>query len=106
MKTIDNTLYSNLKDIIFDIRTSQINTLSTEATKKIKMVKNYNPLKSKPGITLIEAHLRLNHVPAKVIRNSIQMNIFEDVVEIKEKKKKNNLWCETFCAGKMTRNYY
>ncbi|KAK5962566.1 uncharacterized protein PWA37_000613 [Arxiozyma heterogenica] len=54
--------------------------------KIIRAVKPINPLAIKPNITLLEAHLRLNHFPASGIIKSIEMNNFDDVKMINDKK--------------------
>ena len=58
----------------------------------------------KPKITDLEAHLRLNHIPLEVIRQSIEHGIFEDVEELEIPNTKHKLWCPICTSGKMTRH--
>lgn len=74
--------------------------------KIIRAVKPINPLAIKPNITLLEAHLRLNHFPASGIIKSIEMNNFDDVKMINDKKNSKNIWCEICASGKLHRHFH
>ena len=103
VRIVEDTTCVKLSDIILDLRIYLQHTGNSEHYKKIKKILKG---RTKENISLIEAHLRLNHIPAQVIRKSIRNNIFDDVKAIEEMTSKNNLWCETCCAGKMTRHFH
>ncbi|EDO17189.1 Tkp4 protein [Vanderwaltozyma polyspora DSM 70294] len=73
---------------------------------KLRAVRLLNIKINKPDISLLEAHLRLNHLPSQVIQKSVKNNFFYDVNEIKDHKSTKNLWCQTCSAGKMTRHFH
>ena len=78
---LGNTVWVDTCEII-DVKTHD---------KKIRAVRPINPLTIKPNITLLEAHLRLNHFPATGIIKSIEMNNFDDVKMIKGENKGRNI---------------
>lgn len=78
----DNTVWVNA-DKIIDLK--PIINFETNATKQvIRQISPPNPLTSKNNISSLEAHLRLNHSPAKSIMESIKINIFDDVSAISD----------------------
>ena len=93
---LGNTVWVDTCEII-DVKTHD---------KKIRAVRPINPLTIKPNITLLEAHLRLNHFPATGIIKSIEMNNFDDVKMIKEEKKGGKIWCEICSSGKLHRHFH
>lgn len=72
----------------------------------IRAIGPQNPLTYKPKISLLEAHLRLNHFPANGIIKSINMNNFDDVQEIKEGRKTMKMWCEICASGRIHRHFH
>ena len=106
VKVVDDTTCVRLDDIIIDLRDTEKHLHNTVELQNYKKIKKILKGRKKENISLIEAHLRLNHIPAQVIRKSIRNKIFDDVDVIEENVSKNNLWCETCCAGKMTRHFH
>ena len=72
----------------------------------IRAISPPNPLNRKHNVSLIEAHLRLNHFPAKGIIKSIKMNNFDDVSAITDTKLSMKLWCEICASGRIHRHFH
>ena len=119
---LDITLEKNYHEMIFKDR--RVNTVKDNYTIWIrakdiletspKNIKHEKKSRShikairvaKPEITDLEAHLRLNHIPLEVIRQSLDHKIFEDVEKLDVPKTKHKMWCPVCTAGKMTRHYH
>ena len=84
--------------------------VETSPKKVKKAYKGNNKIKSvrvvKLTITDLEAHLRLNHIPLEVIRQSIDHGILEDAEELEIPNTKHKLWCPICTSGKMARHYH
>ncbi|CCH59369.1 hypothetical protein TBLA_0B05400 [Henningerozyma blattae CBS 6284] len=91
-KIMDHTIWVPTKQIIAEY-TNEI------TNKKVRIIKSSK-------ISLLEAHLRLNHLPTVAIQESIKNKIFEDVEVIQENKNNNHIWCEICVAGKMTKHFH
>ena len=123
VEELDMSLDSNYNQMVFEDRSENItkdnHTVWISASKIVvappKKVKkaykgNNNKIKSvrvvKPKITDLEAHLRLNHIPLEVIRQSIEHGIFEDVEDLEIPDTKHKLRCPICTSRKMTRRYH
>ena len=92
-----NILHVRLEDIIaYKQPTSKQNY-------KIRRIKeNYSP----DTMSLYEAHLRLNHISAQAIKNSISANVFDDIHQLILPKEQKKFWCEICRSAKAKQNFH
>ncbi|KAK5961503.1 uncharacterized protein PWA37_001364 [Arxiozyma heterogenica] len=72
---------------------------------KVYHIRPENPVVHKSTMELEEAHIRLNHIPKRIITERAKKNIYEDVSIIKDTNKEED-WCATFISGKMTYHFH
>ena len=72
---------------------------------KVYHIRPENPIIHKPTMELEEAHIRLNHIPKRIITEGVKKNIYEDVSDIKDANEEED-WCPTCISGKMTRHFH
>ena len=62
---------------------------------KMYHIRPANAAVHKPIIELEETHIRLNHIPKRIITAGVKRNIYEDVSDIKHTNKEED-WCATY----------
>ena len=92
-----NILHVRLKDIIADKQPT------SKQNYKIRRIKeNYSP----DTMSLYEAHLRLNHISAQAIKDSISANVFDDIHQLILPKEQKKFWCEICRSAKAKQNFH
>lgn len=93
----DHVLHVQLEDIV---------ACKHPTSKQKYRIRRIKENRSPDTMSLYEAHLRLNHISAWAIKDSISANVFDDIHQLILPKEQKKFWCEICRSTKAKQNFH